>query len=146
MNKKFLKLTLVGLCAVSLITGCGCSNDKKKEEKKQEEEVVRTNTNEDVIKNQEVEQFKFENTSLAYIDGTSYLETTVTNTSSEDQSLVEFWIHVYNEKGEEVVRLTGFVGSTLKAGESKSITSSYGDDLSKATKIEYEVVRELNNE
>ena len=140
MNK-IVKTTLVGVFAISLITGCGCS---KKETKKEEKEVIRSNTNEEVIKDQEVEQFKFENTSLTYINGTSYLETKVTNVSNEDQNLAEFWIHVYNDKNEEIVQLTGFVGSTVKAGESKTISSSYADDLSKAARIDYEVKRELD--
>ena len=85
--------------------------------------------------------FKFEKTSLIYENGNSKLQTTVTNTSSEKQYLAEFLIHVKDEQGNEIVTMTGFVGDSIDANASKIIDSTYGDDLTKATSIEYEVVK-----
>ena len=72
-----MKKILIGIFAISLITGCGCS---KKEEAPSNDDV-KVNTNEGVIKDQTVDVFKMENTSLVYDKGTTLLETTVTNTS-----------------------------------------------------------------
>ena len=133
MKKEFvLILTLV--LSLGLITGCGCN---KKEEKKE----VKMNTNQDVIKDQELEVFTFTNTSLVYEDETSILITKVTNTSNETQYLKEFKIHVKDIAGNEIVELTGFVGDNIEANSSTTISSSYSEDLTKAAKIEYEIIR-----
>ena len=139
--KKISKLSLLLLASFTLVTGCG---EKEKVENKDNgttPDAPSVNTNENVVKDQTLGVFKFENTSLVYQDGTSTLISTVTNTSSEEQFLREFLIHVKNEKGEEIVTLTGFVGTTIPAGETRTINSSYGDDLSKAASIEYELVK-----
>ena len=132
MKKEFvLILTLV--LSLGLITGCGCN--------KKEEKEVKINTNQDVIKDQELEVFTFTNTSLVYEDETSILITKVTNTSNETQYLKEFKIHVKDIAGNEIVELTGFVGDNIEANSSTTISSSYSEDLTKAAKIEYEIIR-----
>lgn len=138
MNK-IVKVGLISLLSLSLLTGCGCNNKKEKESEKEE---IKTNTNQEVIKDQVLDVFKFTNTSLVYQNGNSVLETLVTNTSSEKQYLEEFKIHVKDEKGNEIVTLTGFIGDSIDAKASKVITSTYGDDLSKkAASITYEIIK-----
>lgn len=135
--KKILLIMIVGIFTFGLATGCG--KDKKEEEKKKEEEI-KANTSADVIKDQEIGVFKMENTSLVYDKGTTAFETTVTNTSSEDKNLTEFKIIVKDEKGKEMITLTGYVGSVIKAGETKIINSYCGEDLTKAKSVEYIVI------
>lgn len=141
--KKVFGLTLALVLSLTLLTGCGCS--KKSNEKKNNPETKtegpKANTNEGVIKDQTLDVFKFEKTSLIYEDGNSKLQTTVTNTSSETQYLKEFKIHVKDASGAEIIELTGFVGDNIEANKSKVISSVYGDDLTKATTIEYELVK-----
>ena len=48
-------------------------------------------------------------------------------------------IIVKDEEGKEIVRIPGYVGDTIKAGETRTISSSVDIDLSKAASIEYEV-------
>lgn len=133
--RKVINISLVLLIGLLLLTGCG---NKEKENK---ETNTKINTNEDVVKDQTLENFKFENTNLVYEDGTSILQTVVTNTSNETTYLTEFKIHVKDEHGVEIIELTGFVGDSLSAGESRTITSSYGDDITNAASITYEVIR-----
>lgn len=133
--KKILALVLAFSLFFGLATGCGCN---KKEDKKEE---VKINTNEGVIKDQELEVFTFTNTSLVYEDNTSILITKVTNTSDQTEYLKEFKIHVKDAAGNEIVELTGFVGDNIGANSSTTISSSYSEDLTKATTIEYEVIR-----
>lgn len=121
-----------------IITGCG----KKTEEKPNNlEEQIKVNTNENVIKDQNVEVFEFTNTSLIYSEGMTRFETTVTNTSDETEYLSEFKIHVKDKEGNEVEQLIGYVGSELQAKESRVISSYSTMDLSDVDTIEYEVIR-----
>jgi uncharacterized protein YcfL len=136
--KKTIMMAFALLLTVSLVTGCGCS---KKEDKKKEESTVKENTNKEVIKNQEVDGIKMTNTSLVTVDGISTLETTVTNDGDEDYMLVEYKIIIKGNDDKVMVEIPGFVGDTIKAGESRVITSSVDMDLSKAKSIEYEVVK-----
>lgn len=140
MKNKFIKLFTM-LLILGLVTGCGCSNKESKEKNNNLVEDIKANTNENVIKDQVLDVFTFTNISLIYENGTSTLETLVTNTSSEPQYLTEFKVHVKNELGEEIVTLTGFVGASIEANGTETIISSYGDDLSNAYSIEYEIVR-----
>lgn len=132
MNKKII-ISIVLL--LTLATGCGCS----KKEKNQED--VKININEDVIKDQELEVFTFTNTSLTYEDNTSILITKVTNTSDKTEYLKEFKIHVKDEKGNKIVDLTGYVGDNIEGNSSIMISTSYAEDLTNASSIEYEIIR-----
>ena len=137
--KKIGIALLVGVSAISLLTGC--DTKEKEKEKTEGKDTVVSNTNTDVIKDQNLGVFEFQNTSLIYENGQSVLEVEVTNTSSVDQKIVEFKIIVKDENDQEIITLVGFVGDTIKAGESKVITSSCGKDLSKAKSISYELVK-----
>ncbi len=137
--KKLKVMTLIILVSVLLVTGC-----KTKKAEREKEEInqgnVNINTEEEVIGDKVIEMFKFENTSLIYDEGITKLETRITNISEEDQVIIEFRIHVMKEN-EEIANLPGYVGSTIKAGEQKILTTTSGIDLTSATKIEYEIVR-----
>ena len=125
------------LLVVGLATGCGCS--KRQEGKKEEKENF--NTNEDVVKDQEVGELKFTNTSLKVDKNYSTLVTLVSNPTSNDIEVRIFNIYVKDKDGNEIVKLEGYVGDVIPAGESREITSNADMDLSKAASIEYEMVK-----
>ena len=137
--KKLGIALLVGVSAISLLTGCD-TKDKDKDKDTEKDKVV-SNTNTEVIKDQNLGVFEFQNTSLIYENGQSILEVEVTNTSAVDQQIIEFNIIVKDASDQEIITLVGFVGDVIKAGESKVITSSCGKDLSKAASISYELVK-----
>lgn len=132
--KKILIFVLIGISTVSMLTGCGCS-------KKEKEEVEIVNTNEGVIKDQKVDTFRFQNTSLIYKSGTSTLETTVTNISEVDQNIQEFEIIFKDKKGNEIATLTGYIGGNIAPMESRVITSYCDENLAGASSIEYKILR-----
>ncbi len=135
--KKLSKLLLVGIFAVLLTAGCSFG---KKENPKQEKEEIKQeeNTNEIEVENPEV--FKFEKKSLEYKNGKTVIETIVKNTSSDKEYLKEFIIYIYNAKGAEMAILKGEVNNYIDAKTDKIVTSSIDIDLTKATKIEYEII------
>lgn len=131
--KKTIKIAIIGLSVIGLVTGCGCSK------KGENNDNIKANTNEGVVKDQTLDVFEFKNTSLIYEDGTTTLETSVTNTSDKDETLQEFEIKVLDKDGNEMIILTGFIGDTLKAGETRIIDSYCQDDLTNATEIVYSI-------
>lgn len=130
---KKIAVILIVLFSTMLLTGCGKKTDIT--------DGIKSNTNEDVIKDQKVEVFEFTNTSLVYEEGRSKLEVIVTNTSEEVAYLSEFKIHVKDENGNEIIELIGFVGEQIEPKESRLITSYSIQDLTNASSISYEIVK-----
>ena len=131
MKKILISMTVV-LATTLLLTGCG----KKKEEPKND---VKSNTEENVIKDQEVDGLKMTNTSLTITNGISTLVTEVSNNTGVDYQLEEFTITIKDKDGNVLATLPGYVGETIENGSTKTIDSSIDIDLSNATSVEYEI-------
>ena len=129
--KKTIKIILIGIIGLNIITGCF-----KKEEKKEE---VKVNTNENVVKDQEVEGLKMTNTSLVYENGTTVLVTEVINEKEEDITVKRIRIKVKDKEGNILTTLIGTIADTIKSGESRTIETETPLDLSKAESVEYSV-------
>ena len=139
MKKVFLT-SISMLLVLGLATGCGCSKKSSGKKSASKEPEVKVNTEKEVIKDREVDGIKLTNTSLTTVDGVSTLVTSVTNDSKEDYHLDEYTIIIKDADGNEIIRIPGYVGDTIKAGETRTINSSVDIDLSTSAKsIEYEV-------
>ncbi len=138
--KKFIGIILVTFCAILLTTGCG---KKQKVDKKPEEKGPSINKNENVLKEQTIEEFQFSDISMIYEEGVTKFEATVTNISEQTANLLEFKIHVKDEQGNEMVEpvLVGYIGEQLGAGESRVLNTYSVQDLTSAFSVEYEIVR-----
>ena len=144
--KKFMLASLTMLLSLGLLTGCGKkktdtpNNDNGgNTENPNQQEEVKVNTDENVIGDKQVETLTFKETSLIY-DGNSVLETLVTNVGTETVNLASFKIHVMNGDT-EIVELRGFIGNAIEPGQSVLLSTTYGDDITMATDIVYEIVR-----
>ena len=134
MRNAIISLLLL-LSSLFLFTGCGCS----KKNAAKEETDVEVNTNEEVIKDQEVDGLKLTNTSLTKTDGIWTLVTEVSNNTGSDYELNEFTILIKDSEGNVLVTLPGYVGGTIPNGESRTINSSTDADLENAASVEYSV-------
>ena len=133
--KKIFGLSLVMLSLIFTLTGCG--NDK--EEPKVDDKY---NTNEGVIEDKTVGELKLTNSSLLTEENSSTLVTLVTNPTDKNISVRIFNIYVKDKDGNEIVKLQGYVGGEVPAGESREITSSVDMNLSNAHTVEYEIVND----
>lgn len=134
--KKTLITSITMLLVVGLITGCGC---KKKTKETKKEDKITVNTEKEVIKDREIDGIKLENTSLVVTNGISKITTKVTNSTDSDYKLDEYKITFKDAEGKEIVTIPGYVGDTIKSGETKTINSSVDIDLTNAKSAEYEV-------
>ncbi len=132
-----MKKILVVLISTLLITGCGIkTQDNVKEQPKEEVKAI---TEKEVIKDQVVDGLNLTNTSLTLTNGVWKLVTQVTNNTGSDYNLDKFEIIIKDIQGQEIKRLTGYVGNTIANGSTKTINTSTDFDLSKAAKVEYEI-------
>lgn len=129
MKKKLIILTIL----LVITTGCGCNNKDIKQPN------ISVNTEKDVIKDQTVDGIKMTNTSLTTINGVSTLITKVTNDTTTDYELKEYKIIIKDEKGNVIATIPGYVGTIIKAGETRTIDTDTNADLTGAKSIEYEV-------
>lgn len=143
--KRKMRYSLLLLLSLTLVVGCNKNNKQNDEVDNNTENDTKTtvevNMNEDVIKNQNIDGIEITNTSLVYEDGISYLNATVTNHTGTDYELSEYRISVKDSNGNVIVTIPGYIGNILKDGESKPINTMVSEDLSKATSIEYEVIK-----
>ena len=132
--KKLVINLLILSSALLLVTGCGCAKKEKMD--------VDANLNKGVIEDKEVDGLKFTNTSLTRIENNWTLVTEVKNETGADYELQQFRIIIKDADG-NVIRddLKGDVGGIVPNGGSSLITTNTMADLSKAAKVEYEIIK-----
>ncbi len=126
--KKFLVLVAL----LFLLTGC--NSDKK-------ETSNITNDNENVIKEQVVDELKINDVSLIYDGSMSTFTANINNTSDKEISISKFEVDVKNESGNKLTTLLG-TGMNIEANSSFMITITSDIDLSKAYSVEYHIVKD----
>ncbi len=138
-----MKKVITGLLIVTLVigmtTGCGCSKKEEEKDKTPDTNNTHGNTNEGVIRDQEVEGLKLTNTALVMTDGVSQLTTLVTNDTDTDIPVEMFDIIAKDAAGNVMVTMQGYVGGLMPAHTSREIVSSCSIDLTNATEIEYKI-------
>lgn len=152
-NKIFLILGAIIAIIIIIILTLYFNNNNQKNKKRTEKEPITNNTNEGVIKDQQIEGLTLTQTSLIYTNGMSTLETTVTNTNDSPYYLEEFHIIIKDENGNDIINyedeegkiinyLVGYVGDEIKTKESRKIETSIDYDItSSAYTITYEIAK-----
>ena len=136
--KKKIGIILVA-CLAMFATGCGC--DKKEEKVEKKEDEVKVNTSEDIVKDQVVEGLKLTNTSLSSQNGMATLITEVSNDTGKDEYLLSFNVYIKDKDGNVIAENFGYVGEVIPNGTSRTITSSWDQELVGATAVEYSINR-----
>ena len=135
MNKTIRIIVII----ITVIVIIGINIISKQGKKEKEEPLIKVNTNENVVKDQEVEGLKMTNTSLVYENGTTTLVTEVINEKEEDITVKRIRIKVKDKEGNILTTLIGTIADTIKPGESRTIETETPLDLSKAESVEYSV-------
>lgn len=132
--KKVLFLMLV---SIFIITGCGC--DKKKQEEIPEE---KPKINEEILKEQEVENLKIHDVDVRLEEGNTVFTIHIKNTSEEDIYIKEFLMNFKDENGNAMLPepvLNPFY-DTIEAGEIQALSVLIRQDITNAASVVYEIV------
>ncbi len=142
------KVIITSILLVTLLTGCGCNKKEEKDNKTNTNEPSVENpvniTNENMVKDQNVETLSFTNTSITYDGNMSKIVSQVTNNSEEEISLstVMAYITYTDEQGnEKTIEMSVYFGEKLKGKQTRTAENSIDKDLRKATNIEYKIIR-----
>lgn len=126
-----MKKIIVAICLVVFLTGCS-------KEKKIGEKAI-PNNHENVVKEQKINNFTFENVSLIYQGGISTFSVDIYNELQEDVYLNNFKVILKNENGTEITTLDVAVEDTIQTGTSLTMTITSDIDLSDAYSVEYKI-------
>ena len=137
------KILLVSIAVLSLLVVSGCGNDNKPKYQNLKEEKIQTNTNSDVIGDQEINGIKLSNASVVYEDNQSTLTVTVTNVS-DLVIVVDSVLAKYTYADGTTSVLSILVDSPLVPSQKVDAVSSTAADMTKAIKVEYEIVYSKN--
>ena len=139
MKKKLLFLFVTILAVTVVVTGCVKKGNNGGEEGNGS--TIESNTNTGVVEDKALDVFTFTNTSLIWNGNSSDLETTITNNSDQDAYLKGFNVYVYDENDNVIATMEGYVSDHIKAHGTRVMSTGHYANLSKAAKVEYEVVR-----
>lgn len=131
-------LTVLVVSSVFVLTGCG--KNKKVVTPDIEEEKIKTNTNENVIKEAEIDGLKIEKSSIVYEDGLTTLTTSITNISNEVKVVDSIKITYTLEDGTKT-DLLAVIGDPITQNQTVYITSTTDIDLTNAVSVEYEIMK-----
>lgn len=147
---KKISLFILVIISIFVFTGCGCSKKEatetkvkrettKTETKKEEKKV---NFKDDIVKDQEFEGFKTNNTSLIYDGKATTFRTEITNLSGVPQAVRYFNIIVKDKYNRELITMHGVISGVVDVNETKIITSSTDINITnEANYLEYSVVK-----
>ena len=99
-----------------------------------------TNENE-LLKDQSVENLIFKNAQINYENNVSKLSVEVENEKEESQTLKYIKIILKDENNNETT-LIGYIGKTIESKATKEISASIDKDITESTSMRYEIVRE----
>lgn len=146
--KKFLMTLSLVLVALA-VTACGC--EKKPEPTPvdpNETDKPIANTNEDVIKDQEVKGLKFTNASFVFENNEIIFTTQVENKTTETVELGIFCLVVKDKDDNELYRYANYVGDTMEPGVSRTLYTNAEADINtfnKIVKVEYVIEKDCMN-
>ena len=129
MNK-VVKLGLIGIFAISLVTGCGC-------EKKETETQTGNKGNQTVVEDQIFEGLEFVNVGVS----NGIIKTVVINNTGVVYEGSKFSMKLMDEKGNIIKEIIDEVKEPMETGTTKTIETKTNIDLTKVTAIEYSIIK-----
>lgn len=137
MEKKKIILIVVSIVALLLSVLVIVGAVAKKEERTYNiPDGATLVENTDTIKEQKVEDLLVEDVLLYTVNGSSKYTATITNTSKKDMTKT---LYLTFHEGDNKIKIVAFQDKLLKANSETEVDITFEIDLSKITKIDYEL-------
>ena len=131
--RKIMKGLLLACLMVVLVTGCGKAANKN--------EHVDTTPDSAILAGATIDGLKIGQLSIVYQNNVSRLVANVQNTNASDYSLRVISVKLYDEEDQLLVDTTGYIGTTIKAKETKQLIIEVTENLKSASKVKYSIVK-----
>lgn len=93
----------------------------------------------ELLRKQSIDGLVFTNAKIDYESGVSTLTVDVTNDTDGEYTLKTIGINF--KDGENITTLVGYIGPTLKKGETKTMTASIDKDITASIDLEYVIIK-----
>ncbi len=125
---KKIVMTISMILVLVIATGCGCS--------KKEKEPVQIN-GPDVVENQDFEGLEFVNVGVKE----KVIKTTIINNTNSVYNGSKFSMKIMDENGKLIKEIIDEVKEKVEVGSTLTIETKVDIDMTKATSIEYSIVK-----
>lgn len=125
-----MKRLLIVLGLLMIFTGCKEASTTNN---------IKTNNNENIIKEQVVGNLLLNQVSLTYEKGTSTFSVQITNQTSESVAINQFDVTFKTKNGSVIATLQGTLGDSLDGNTGIVITMTSDIDLTEAYSLEYNI-------
>ena len=125
-----MKRLLIVLGLLMIFTGCKEASTTNN---------IKTNNNENIIKEQVVGNLLLNQVSLTYEKGTSTFSVQITNQTSASVAINQFDVTFKTKNGSVIATLQGTLGDSLDGNTSIVITMTSDIDLTEAYSLEYNI-------
>lgn len=125
-----MKRLLIVLGLLMIFTGCKEASTTNN---------IKTNNNENIIKEQVVGNLLLNQVSLTYEKGTSTFSVQITNQTSESVAINQFDVTFKTKNGSVIATLQGTLSDSLDGNTSIVITMTSDIDLTEAYSLEYNI-------
>ena len=125
-----MKRLLIVLGLLMIFTGCKEASTTNN---------IKTNNNENIIKEQVVGNLLLNQVSLTYEKCTSTFSVQITNQTSESVAINQFDVTFKTKNGSVIATLQGTLGDSLDGNTSIVITMTSDIDLTEAYSLEYNI-------
>lgn len=140
-----MKKILLILFSLSLIFITGCGNDETENANENENtyipNVITQNSNEGVIKRQEIEGIIFDNVILKMNNNMSHFNVDVTNNNSTDVEIKYIKVTAYDNEDKELFTFNSYIGDVIVSNQSLTLSSSIEGDLANVYSVKYEIIK-----
>ena len=143
-------LIVVALLVIVVIAGVGIftnmKGDKNENKKNDGKPEIKYNTNENVVKDQEIGGILFTNIKCSYDGSMSLISYTIVNNTNETINLKEYEVEVKDKDGTLLALLAPNLDQEIPAGEKYDTGNAINIDLSNAYSMELKLDGENNQE
>lgn len=138
-NTLLIIIVCIVMIIISIVIGVVSYNLGKKsipKVKKEEEPTIKYNTNEEIVKDKEINGILFTNIECAYDGNISLITYTIKNNTGETINLKEYDINIKDKEGNLLAIMSPNLDKEIAPGESFDTGNSIDIDLSNAYSME----------
>ncbi len=131
------KVLLIGMVLLLTLTGCGKEETKVNED----QNIISQNTNDNVIKRQEIDGIVFDNVILKINGNMSSFTVDVTNNNKEKENIKYIKVTAYDNQNKKLFEFNSYIGDNIDTNQTLKLSSNVEGDLTSVYSVKYEIIK-----
>lgn len=135
------KIFLISITMLLVLTGCGNNEEQTKDNNVDTSNVITQNSNDNVIKRQEVNGIIFDNVVLKTNNNMSFFNVNVTNNNSVSIDIKYIKVTAYDNSSKQLFEFNNYIGDSINPNQTLKLSSNIEGDLTNIYSIKYEIIQ-----